>query len=57
MKQEEEVKERTAGNHQEDSREGSGGHIMESGPLCKWRCTKPLLTWIAQDKIFIYAIV
>lgn len=34
-----------------------GGHSVESEPLWKWRCIKPLLTWITQDKIFIYAIV
>lgn len=40
-----EVKERAAGTRQEEN----GGHSFESGPLCKWRCTKPLLTWISQD--------
>ena len=28
-----EVKERTAGTHQEERREGSGGHRVESRPL------------------------
>lgn len=44
-----EVKERAAGTRQEESYEAKGGHSFESGPLCKWRCTKPLLTWISQD--------
>lgn len=36
---------------------GDEGSSLECGSLCKWRCTKPLLTCIGQDKIFIYAIV
>lgn len=33
------------------------GCSLKCGSLCKWGCTKPLVTCIAQDKIFIYAIV
>ena len=43
--------------HSAGEQRGSDGCPVESRSLCKWRCTKPLLTCIPQDKIFIYAIV